>query len=152
MITRQDSDHLPRQSQLPKAILARSAAASAFRGAQIVPIMPLVVAGLILLGVSMTSSARADCLDNAADFAERLCAKVRTIGKSALVTESGDLNAAAKELITTSVGELSGNVSAVTKPYEDVLQEQLGTGRVSLRKCGIAMAKTAIDQTCFTGR
>ena len=107
----------------------------------------LYLATAVLL-TSLTS-ARADCLDDVAEFGDKICGAARTIGKSALVTGNGDLNAAAKELIAKALGELSGNVGTETKTYEAVLQEQLRAERVSLRKCGIAMAKAAIDQTCF---
>jgi hypothetical protein len=99
------------------------------------------------LVISLTS-ARADCLDDVANFADKICGQIRTIGKSGLVTGNGDLNATAKELIAKSLGQFHRNV-VVTKTYEDILQEQLGAERISLRKCGIAMAKAAIDQTCF---
>src|ERR1700753_1335384 len=101
--------------------------------------------------VTSLTSARADCLDDAANFADKICGQARTIGKSSLVTGNADLNVHAKELIVQSLGQLSGNTSPATKRYEDVLQEQLGAERISLRKCGIALAKAAMDQTCFKG-
>jgi len=94
-------------------------------------------------------SARADCLDDVAEFADKICGGARTIGKPSLVNENGGLNATAIVLITKAVAALGNNVSAETAAYEKTLQEQLSAERVSLRKCGIAMAKTAIDQICF---
>jgi hypothetical protein len=99
--------------------------------------------------VTSLTSARADCLDDVANFADKICGQIRTVGKAGLLTGNGDLNATAKELIAKSLGQLSGHGSTATKTYEDILQEQLGAERVSLRKCGIALAKAAIDQTCF---
>jgi hypothetical protein len=105
-----------------------------------------VVAAVLAMTVV---SARADCLDDVAQFADKVCAGARTIGKPSLINENGELNATAVVLITTAVAALGDNVSAETAAYEKTLQEQLSAERVSLRKCGIAMAKTAIDQICF---
>ena len=98
--------------------------------------------------VTSLTSARADCLDDVADFAEKICVEVRTIGKSNLVTGKGDLNAAAKELIAKALQESSSPVGAETKIYEEVLREQLGADRIRLSKCGIALARTAMDHIC----
>jgi hypothetical protein len=95
------------------------------------------------------TSAQADCLDDVERFSDKLCKGARDIGKAGLVTGNGDLNAAAKELIAKAVGEISGNVRTETKTFEAVLRDQLAGERIGLRKCGIAMAKAAIDQTCF---
>jgi len=96
------------------------------------------------------TQARADCLNEASDFAQKICGEVKTMGKSTLVTGNGDLNAAAKGLITRALGEIGGNVgvSVETKTFEDVIQEQLGSELVNVRACGIAMAKAAMDQLC----
>jgi len=99
--------------------------------------------------VTSLTAAHADCLDDVAEFGDRICGVVRTIGKSSFLTVNGELNAAAKELIAKALGEHSGKAGTETKIYETVLQEQLAAERVSLRKCGIAMARAAIDQICF---
>lgn len=96
------------------------------------------------------TSARADCLNEASDFAQKICGEVKSAGKSTLVTANGELNAAAKGLIAKALGELGGSVgtSIETKTFENVIQEQLGPELVNVRACGIAMAKAAMDQVC----
>ena len=96
-----------------------------------------------------SAPARADCIDDAAAFADKICGGVRTIGKANLVNADGDLNATAKVLIAKALGELSDKLDAEKETYEKILQEQLSAERSSLRKCGIAMARVAIDQVCF---
>lgn len=103
----------------------------------------------VALVMSMTA-ARADCLNEAADFAQKICGEVKTMGKSTLVTGTGDLSASAKGLIAKALGELGGSVgvSIESKSFENVLQEQLGAELVNVRACGIAMSKAAMDQVC----
>jgi capsid protein len=98
--------------------------------------------------VTSLTAAHADCLDDVTEFGDKICGAVRTIGKSGLVTGNGELNAAAKELIAKALAEYGGKVGAATKTYEEVFQEQLAAERVSLRKCGIALARAAMDQIC----
>ncbi|MFD6319854.1 hypothetical protein [Methylorubrum thiocyanatum] len=100
--------------------------------------------------VMVSGATRAECLQEAGNFAERICGQVKTIGKSTLITAKGDLTAEAKGLIAKAVGQLGGSVggSVETKDFENVLQEQLGSELVNVRKCGIEMAKVAMDQVC----
>jgi hypothetical protein len=98
--------------------------------------------------VMALTPAHADCLDDVTEFGDKICGAVRTIGKAGLVTGNGDLSPAAKELIVKALVERGGKAGTETKIYEAVFQEQLAAERVSLRKCGIAMARAAMDQIC----
>ncbi len=94
--------------------------------------------------------AGAECLQEAGDFAERICGQVKTAGKSTLIAADGGLTAEAKGLIARALGQLSGNLDAKveTKEFENVVQEQLAGELVNVRQCGIQMAKVAMDQIC----
>jgi hypothetical protein len=95
-------------------------------------------------------AAYADCLQEAADFAQRICGELKTVGRSTLVTASGDLTGEAKDLIVKALGQIGGNVEgkAETKIFENELQEQLAGELLDLRKCSIKMARAAWDQVC----
>jgi hypothetical protein len=100
--------------------------------------------------LSIPYTAHAACLQEAGDFAERICGQVKAIGKSTLVTVNGDLTAEAKGLIAKAFGQLGAGVEGKveTKTFENVLQEQLAPELVNVRECGIKMAKAAMDQVC----
>lgn len=92
----------------------------------------------------------AACLQEAGDFAERICGQVKTMGKSTLITADGNLSAEAKGLLARALGQLSGNtgVDVKTDSFDNVLHEQLEGELVNVRKCGIEMAKAAMTQVC----
>ena len=99
--------------------------------------------------VIVPCAAYADCLQQSADFAQKICGEVKTMGRSALVTANGDLTAEAKGLIAEAVGRIGGTVKGKieTKTFEDVLQEQLAEELINLRQCGVDMANAAY-QVC----
>lgn len=98
----------------------------------------------------MFNSAVADCLNDAAAFANRICGEVSNRGSSRLVTSSGELNAEAKGLIRKLLGSAGGELKGQTEftGYENVLREQLASELVNVRQCGIRMAEAAIKQVC----
>jgi hypothetical protein len=102
------------------------------------------------ISMSMACTAHADCLQDAADFAQRICGEVKTTGKSTLITAQGELSAEAKSLLAKALGQFGGRIDGKieTKTFENVLQEQLGPELVNIRQCGIQMAKAAMDQIC----
>jgi len=98
-------------------------------------------------GIS-SAEAFASCLDEAADFAQRICGAINDRGKTTLVTTSGDLNAEAKGLIKQLLGSAGANFQggATIKTYENVLQEQLQQEHFD--QCAQNMAKAGIEQVC----
>jgi hypothetical protein len=97
-----------------------------------------------------TSSAVADCLTEAAAFANRICGEVSNRGSAKLVTGSGELNAEAKGLIRRLLGSAGGELKGQTEisSYENVLREQLASELVNVRECGVRMAEAAMKQVC----
>ncbi|QOG21709.1 hypothetical protein [Bradyrhizobium sp. SEMIA] len=102
------------------------------------------------LTIALSSSAYAECLKEAGDFAERICGQVKQAGKSSLITGKGELTAEAKGIVAKALGQLGGTVGVdvQTKEFENVLQEQLGPELIDVRKCGTQMATLAINQIC----
>jgi hypothetical protein len=106
-----------------------------------------------LLVISLTlmpQAAFADCLTDAATFANRICGEVSNRGSSRLVTGSGELNAEARGLIRRLLGSAGGELKGETEftGYENVLREQLASELVNVRQCGIRMAEAAMRQAC----
>jgi hypothetical protein len=95
-------------------------------------------------------AAYADCLQKAADFAQKICGELQTMGRSTLVTASGDLTGEAKHLIVKALVQFGGTVEGneETKTFENVLREQLAGELLNLRQCNIQMAQAAWDQVC----
>jgi hypothetical protein len=94
--------------------------------------------------------AYADCLQEAANFAQTICGELKTTGRSTLVMASGDLTSEAKGLIAKALEQIGSAVEGKveTKTFENVLQEQLAEELVDLRQCTIQMAKAGWDQVC----
>lgn len=110
-------------------------------------LLVLLVAGA---EVGLAPIARAECLKEAGDFAERICGQVKQAGKSTLVTAKGELTAEAKGIVARALGQLGGTVGVdvQSKDFENVVQEQLAGELVDVRKCGTQMATLAINQIC----
>jgi hypothetical protein len=111
------------------------------------------VSSILLLTATAIATphvAYAECLQEAGDFAERICGQVKTMGKSTLVTANGDLTDEAKSLIAKALGQLGGNLQGTVEiqTFEIVLHEQLASELVNVRQCGIQMAKAVMDQVC----
>jgi hypothetical protein len=106
-----------------------------------------------LLIVFLTLTPRlafADCLSDAAAFANRICGEVSNRGSARLVTSSGELNAEARGLIRRLLGSAGGELKGETEftGYENVLREQLASELVNVRQCGVRMAEAAMKQVC----
>lgn len=106
---------------------------------------------LIVLTLSLgCSTALAACLDEAADFAGRICGEVSNRGASRIITTSGELTAEAKGLIRQILGTAGGTVKADAEiiTYENVVREQLGPELINVRDCKTRMAEAAIKAAC----
>jgi len=105
---------------------------------------------LVIFLALTTSAAVADCLTDAAAFANRICGEVSNRGSSRLVTGSGELNAEARGLIRRLLGSAGGEFKGETEftSYENVLREQLASELVNVRECGVRMAEAAMKQVC----
>jgi hypothetical protein len=111
------------------------------------------MSGRALLIIFLTLTPRAafaDCLADAAAFANRICGEVSNRGSSRLVTGSGELNAEAKGLIRRLLGSAGGELKGETEftSYENVLREQLASELVNVRQCGVRMAEAAMKHVC----
>jgi hypothetical protein len=105
----------------------------------------------LIIFLSLTGSpAFADCLTDAAVFANRICGEVSNRGSARLVTGSGELNAEARGLIRRLLGSAGGEFKGETEftSYENVLREQLASELVNVRECGVRMAEAAMKQAC----
>jgi hypothetical protein len=105
---------------------------------------------LVLASALAGHAVSADCLTDAAAFANRICGEVSNRGKSALINASGELNAEARGLIKQLLGSAGGELKGETEftSYENVLREQLANELVNVRQCGIRMAEAAMQQVC----
>jgi hypothetical protein len=105
---------------------------------------------LIIFLALTTDLAFADCLTDAANFANRICGEVSNRGSSRLVTGSGELNAEAKGLIRQLLGSAGGELKGQTEftGYENVLREQLTSELLNVRQCRVRMAEAAMKQVC----
>lgn len=102
----------------------------------------------LVLAVCSTAS-RADCLDDAKNFAIGLCGDLEKSGVH--VTASGslqgnaDLNNIIKKFIDISG---KGDIAGTVDKYEGVAREELAKDRFDARTCRQNMATKAIDVQC----
>jgi len=107
--------------------------------------------GLLLVApIFYSQCAFASCLEEAADFAERVCGEISSRGSSQLVSGSGDLNAEAKGLIARMLGTAQGDikVNAAISSYENVAREELTKEHANVRDCRMRMIEVAVKQVC----
>jgi hypothetical protein len=108
------------------------------------------MAALIGAFVFGAQCASASCLNEAEDFAERICGEISRRGSSQMITASGKLTVEAQGLLQETLGSIGGEFAgeAEKKTFENVLQEQLGPELVNVRQCRTRMAEAAIKQVC----
>ena len=108
----------------------------------------LITASILL--VSISTSAEATCLEDAASFAERVCGEISNKGSSELVSGSGALSVEARGLIARMLGsaEGSGSVDAAVSSFENVTREDLGKEHANVRDCREQMIVVAVRQVC----
>lgn len=108
---------------------------------------------LLFLLLATASNANASCLDDIADFAERICGDIKSSGNSDLTEANGELKAEVTGIVRRIVGDAGGsfNVNHLTKSYENVLREDLAKELFSVRDCRIKMVEVGRKESCAVG-
>ena len=96
-------------------------------------------------------SVSASCLDEASNFAERICGEISNRGSSKLVAVNGSLNAEAKGVLARILGTAQGDakVDYVVTEYDNVIREQLSAEHANARDCKREMVKVAERRVCI---
>jgi hypothetical protein len=105
-----------------------------------------------LVFIASSSSAFASCLDQVADFSEKICGQIQTTGSKQLTEANGELKAGisgiVKKVLADAGFDISGKV--LQESYEGVLREDLSKELFSLRDCKIKMVEIARSEVCST--
>jgi hypothetical protein len=95
-------------------------------------------------------AALADCLDDAANYTDRICGEILRTGSSSVLDASGNLNIEAKGIISKVFGTAGGNavVRAFEDQYTNVPRDQLARELASARGCRERIEAIARQETC----
>ncbi len=95
-------------------------------------------------------SAYASCLDDAANYADRICGEISDSGSEAFVDASGNLTAEASSIIRRVFGSASGqlHINALKTNYINVVREDLAIELKNARQCRMKMEAVARQEVC----
>jgi len=111
------------------------------------------VALFLFVFVAFSSEVFADkkCLDEAADFAEKICGEIQTSGYTQLIEANGELKVGISGIVRKVLGDAGANVNGkiLQNTYEGVLREDLAKAQFNVIDCKMKMANAAISQVCM---
>lgn len=107
------------------------------------------VAGLTLC-LMMAGPASADCLNDVADFAIRICGEIAKSGAKTTVTADGKLDANISSIISRIVGggTASASGSVTRETFENLAQKDLPTALADNYGCRNTMVAVAVSRVC----
>ncbi len=106
----------------------------------------------ILTAVLLTATnVSANCLDEVASFAERICGEIEEGGTHQVIEASGELKAEVTGILRKVVGDAGGSIDVkhLTESWESVLREDLAGERFSARECRIKMVEVGRNEACI---
>ena len=111
--------------------------------------MKLLLSALVSLLIVQATSVRAECLDDATNFAVKLCGELNNAGTRTQLSGKADADASISKWISAFLkidGKVEGNASI--DKYVGPVRDQLTQDRFNVISCRADMAKIAIELQC----
>lgn len=107
--------------------------------------------GIVIVFLSI-SGARATCLDQVANFSDKVCGAIENSGKAQKLQADGALNTEAQGILKKVLGNAGADVdiSYLNESFTGVLREELAGDRFDARSCRQNMVNLSFDKICIS--